>query len=234
MHRRVSKYLSLLQVNHPAGQALDLAQVVAAENQGHAGGSELGHQRLDLALGGRVQAGGGLIKQQDLRLQSPGACQRQPLLLPTRERFGRPLSQLGQPHLLKSCQRLHAGCAPAGAGHPQAQGHIVLRRGTQHVRALKQHGLRGGMRAQTEPAGGRQQAMNQAQQSALATAVRADQRHPLAARNVQRASGECRKRAEVHAGLTQRNQDVRLLLRAGSAVRRVHPAGPKPAERSAG
>ena len=92
-----------------------------------------------------------------------------------------PLGQLDQPHLLKSCQRLHAGCAPAGAGHPQAQGHIVLRRGTQHVRALKQHGLALVGRFAQRASFGALQAVQGAQQRALAAAVGAHQRHALAA-----------------------------------------------------
>ena len=72
---------AVLQVGHPGAQAPCLAQVVRAHHQRDAVGREVQHQRLDLALGARVQAGRRFVEEQDVGLQRPGACQRQALLL---------------------------------------------------------------------------------------------------------------------------------------------------------
>ena len=81
MRRQVSHHPAIFEIHHPAGKALDLAQVVAAKNKGGAAVGKGSHQAFNLALGGRVQAGCGLVQQHHSWLAGPGARQRNALLL---------------------------------------------------------------------------------------------------------------------------------------------------------
>ncbi len=84
--------------------------------------------------------------------------------------------------------------------------HVVAHRGAQHVRALEQQGLAGTRIAHNAPGCGLQQAVEQAQQGALAAAVGADQRDPFARLDLQRHTPECLDRAEPHADVAQVEQ----------------------------
>ena len=79
VHRQVGHQAAVLQVDHAAGQALDLAQVVAAEHHGHgvrrarravaAAKSAIRASTSRLAWG--VEAGGGLVEQPARRAAGP-------------------------------------------------------------------------------------------------------------------------------------------------------------------
>ena len=86
-------------------------------------------QRLDLALGARVQAGGGLVEEQDVGLQRPGARQRQPLLLAAGQRArrrGRP-ARPGRRAAAPAAQRA-ARSRARHAAQPQRQQHVAAHR----------------------------------------------------------------------------------------------------------
>jgi hypothetical protein len=95
-------------------------------------------QRLDLALGTRVQAGGGFVEEQDVGLHRPGARQRQPLLLPARQGARRRAARPAGP---PAAARSHPLRALGGrhAGQPQGQLQVAPHRQVQQEGALEQH-----------------------------------------------------------------------------------------------
>ena len=215
---QVGQHATMLQVQHTAGQAFDLAQVVAAEQQRHAGlCGEGGHQCFDLAFGGRVEAGSGLIKQQHIRLQRPGTRHGQALLLAAGQGARVALRQGRQAHLLQRLQRPGFGHRPACAAQPQGQRHVALAAGTQHVRALEQHGLVRVCRAAVQlAAAGRDQAVQHPQQGAFATAVGAHQSDTFP-----RMDAECGLAQRLHSA--ERHVHGAQIQQGGSGVHACTP-----------
>ena len=109
--------------------------------------------------------------------------------------------------VLQRVQGLGAGLCPAGAAQPEGQCHIGLHTGTQHVRALEQHGLAGCGAGQAHRArAGWHQAVQQAQQRAFAAAVGAHQGHPFTGADVQRDLAQRLHGAKAHIHIAQRKQ----------------------------
>eukprot|EP01136_Pigoraptor_vietnamica_P011839 Opistho-1_new@51144 len=222
---QVGQQPALLQIDHAAGQAFDLAQVVAAENQRHAGLCKFGHQGLDLAIGGRVQAGRRFIEQQHIGPQRPGARQCEALLLPTRQGLGIARRQRQQADAFERAQRLGFGLFPGHALEPQAQRHIGLGTGAQHVGMLEQHGLAHRKIDLQAAAAGPHQAVQGAQQGAFAAAVGADQRHAFAGLDAQATGLERLHLAVVHAHTLQFKQRVHSPPPWGWAASSFTPSG---------
>ena len=177
----------MLQVNHTAGQTFDLAEVVAGKHQRDLGRlrGHVDNHVFHLALGMRVQAGGGLVQQEQLRRQRPGPRQCHPLHLTARQLARIALRQLGQAHPGKRRARQHQRLAPGPSGQPQAKRHIGLHRQPQQMRPLKKHGLAQVLRPHQPPGRRRCQAVQQPQQRAFAAAVGAHQRHAFTCTNDQ-------------------------------------------------
>ena len=142
-----------------------------------------GDQPLDRPGRGRVEARGRLVEEQHLGLERPGAGQRQALLLAAGEHARRPRRRDGRGRPARAPPRPARRARRRGT--PRDAQRIVDvggGRAAQQHRALEHHRLRaartravGRRPAQRIVAGGRaQQAVQQAQQQALAGAVRAD------------------------------------------------------------
>ena len=83
IYRALDNEPAALQVRYPCCQALGLAKVMTAHDNGHTRVSHFLDQGFDFILRAWIQAGGGLVQEQDVWLQGPGAGQSQALLLTT-------------------------------------------------------------------------------------------------------------------------------------------------------
>ena len=182
---------------------------MAGKHQGHVRAlvGKFVDQCLDLTLGVRVQAGGGLVQQQHLRRKRPGPRQGHALLLPARQRAGVAQRQVGQPHALQRGAGARHGIKPGHTAQPQAQHDVAQHRHAHQVRALEQHGLAHLRVAQHLPACGRGQAMQHAQQRALAAAVGPHQCNTLASTHghihIHQRTHTAGGTTKMHAGLRQ-------------------------------
>ena len=79
--RRALDHASLVQVDHLIPQAPRLAEVVGGHHDLGPGAVEGADHGLDLARRGGVETRGGLVEEQHLGMQRPGARQREALLL---------------------------------------------------------------------------------------------------------------------------------------------------------
>ena len=157
-----------LKVNHPACQALGLAQIVGAHHQGHAFARKALQQGLDLVFCVRVEVGGGLVQEQNLRLHCPCARQSQTLLLPARQSAGAALMQVHQAHTRQCLLRQFSALRTRNTRQPQGNAQIVQHRQVQEERFLEHHRLalrRGTDFSLTSVS---QQVMQQAQQRGFA------------------------------------------------------------------
>jgi hypothetical protein len=202
------------------GELLQVAQQVAADDDGRAPAGQPAQQLAQLDPTARVEARRRLVEQQHLRVVHERASQAQPLLLPARERVHRPVGVLGQAGELDQLRR-----PPGRARTPQPVGLAhelqVLPAGQRVVEAEdvgrpahpRAHGV--GLGDRVEPGhphlagvGDEQRGQHQ-QQRRLARPVGSDQRRHLA-----------RRRREVDAA-----------HRLDRAERAPHPAGHHPAAR---
>ena len=139
---RSARIAPAVEIDHPGGQALGLAEVVRAHDERHSVGGESGQHSLDLLLRRRVEIGGRLVEEQHVGPDRPGAGQGQPLLLAAREGARRPLGAVGQAGAL---QRLARPARPApAAGTPASQRamrRLFAHRQAEHERALEHHRL---------------------------------------------------------------------------------------------
>ncbi len=207
-HRAFLDYHAGVHHRHAVADAADHVHLVGDQHDGQAQFAvDLGQQLQHLAGGLRVEGAGGLVAQQDLRpgAQRPGDADA--LLLPAGE-LRRVLvgvllqadagQQLGDPGVDLGAAQL--------AGQAQRHGDIVgdgLRR--QQVEVLEDHpdllaeaaqalGIEGGDVDAVDldaPAGGLLQAVDQAQQGALAGAGMADDAEHLTAFDLQRGRLQC-------------------------------------------
>jgi len=83
-----------------------LPQVVRRHDDLGPGSVEGFDDVLDLARRARVEVGGGLVQEQYLRMQRPGAREREALLLAARQHTRRPVSNIDQPNLAQRIHRL--------------------------------------------------------------------------------------------------------------------------------
>ncbi len=118
-----------------------------------------------LAWGSRLDVGSSSSNTSGCSAQARAQGQT-PLLPPTRRGRFAVQCDRARPAAARRQRRLSGG-APAAATQPQAQGHIVLRTGAQHVRPLKQHGLLVWQGGNAGSGTGRHQPMQHAQQGAL-------------------------------------------------------------------
>src|SRR5215472_16150065 len=179
---RMLEQPALMQKQHLVGEPLGLAEIVGGHDDLGACHVEGRDHRLDRASRGGIEAGGGFVEEQHLRMQGPGARERQPLPLAAGEGAGGTVSKLGEPDLGERLIGLPAPLPPRDAREREPVGHVRPCRAPQHHRMLEYHGLSAArpVRAETvirpDHAAGarRQQSVTKAQQQALAGAIVAE------------------------------------------------------------
>ena len=123
--RQVGADLAGVEIDHPGGQALGLAEVVRAHDERHSVGGESGQHSLDLLLRRRVEIGGRLVEEQHVGPDRPGAGQGQPLLLAARQGARRPLGAVGQAGALQRLARPAGPLRLGHAGQPEGDAQVV-------------------------------------------------------------------------------------------------------------
>ena len=96
---------------------------------------------LDLARRAGIEVGGGLVEEQHLGMQRPGARQREALLLAAREHARRPLREVRQADLLRALPWRRAAPASATPATLKRVDDVGERRAAQHHRPLEHHRL---------------------------------------------------------------------------------------------
>ena len=152
-------------------------------------------QAPELAAGDRVDAGGGLVEEQDLGRVHQAARQRQLLLHAAGEAVRLPVAELGEAHPLE--QQLAAGAPVLDAAQQGEELHVLVdASGRRRARSAAPGSRAGGAgpagasrrppRAPRRvPAEARSKPARRAQRGGLAGAVGADQPDHLAARHLQ-------------------------------------------------
>ncbi len=160
---------------------------------------------LDAVRRGGIEAGCGLVEEQDLGIAGERARQRQPLLLAARQPARRSVSESLEAHPTQKVG--HQRCAPirSGSAGREGVGDIGGGRSTKHDRSLENHRAAFAVIAAATAPGDRsrgrqQQAHRYADQRALAGTVRADENR---GRSRPETSAKCgrgssRRRAERH------------------------------------
>ena len=105
LHRRALDQPPLVDEQHLVAEAPRLAEVVRRHDDLGARGVERLDHGLDLARRARIEARGRLVEKQHLRMQRPGAREREALLLAAREHARRPVREVGEPDLAQRLQR---------------------------------------------------------------------------------------------------------------------------------
>ncbi len=173
-------------------EALGLAEVVRDQHDLGAGGVDRGDHRLDLARRRRVEARRRLVEEQHLGREHPRAGQREALLLAAGEHARRMVGETGQSDAGQRRERALVAPVPRHAGELKREAQVAQHRAAEQHRPLEHHRLparcaRDLRRAPAHAARrGREQAVADAQQHALARAVGAEDH---AARPASRASG---------------------------------------------
>jgi hypothetical protein len=166
-------------------------------------GCERSDQRFQALGAGAVQAGEGLIEQQDLRVLNEAACDQDALALPAGELAESLSGKRVEPDF---AQCIHRGLAlapprPTPPGQPRERPHRRYVEGRDRIVELRALGLWDGGAASPDaegPGERGQLAQQGAQQGRLAAPVRAEQRHPLS--RLQREGDAGDRRLAVVAG----------------------------------
>ena len=121
---------SLHHDDHPFADRLHLLEDVRGNDDGGIL-AQIAHQRTHLKDLRGIEAVGGLVKDQDLRLMHDGLGHSQPLLVALRQRAHRVQRPVHQPRPL---QRPLEHGRPAGARNPAQIGHVLEVAHHRHVR----------------------------------------------------------------------------------------------------
>jgi hypothetical protein len=174
---------------------------VGAEEDGAAFGPELADEVADLPRGGRVEAAGRLVQEDDGRLVEDGARDREPLLHALGEADDRLVAAVPETDLL---ERGSDPPAPPGGGHPvQAGVEVEVLDGRQALIQAGRLGEQADARAELvgvdadlgpldprPPLAGPDQAGQQPDRRRLAGAVRAEEAEHLAAPHLDREAAD--------------------------------------------
>ena len=190
---------------------------------------ELQQDVLELGAGERVDRGEGLVQQEDLRARDQRACDRHPLLHPTRQLPGMPPGHVPETHLfedgLGATDSLRPWQPAEGKHHVpdhaqprEERAAVVLEDESDLPRRARERAL-----AQEHGAlSGRAQPREHAQQRGLATAGGPDDREQLTLRYVERDVAE-RGRSIVRESLDQTRHPKNEAV-SGPAHRPLHRA----------
>ena len=160
------------------GKPTRLAEVMGDHHDPGAACGNVGDDAFDFARGGRVEARGRFVEEQDARRERPGARQRDALLLAAREHACGALRHVRQADARQRGSGAICSLGTRHAGEVECILDVGQGRTAQQHRSLENHGLRRRLRRLAAPGdftgGGPQQAVQQAQRYALAGAVGAE------------------------------------------------------------
>jgi hypothetical protein len=190
---------------------LGLVHVRRRHDDGQAAVVQLVQHLPELAARQRIDAGGRLVEQQQIRLGDERGRQRQLLLHAAGERAGETPAKRAQADHVEQPRRPSIGLVARHAVQVAAQTHVLVDREILvEAEALRHQTERaGGARHRSRRRG--EHAGDQPEEGGLAGAVRADQREHLAARHRQRDVGERRRRAEPSCQRGRRDHGVILM-----------------------
>ena len=102
LHRGALDEAPLMEIDHLVAEAARLAEVVRRHHDFGAGGVEGADDGLDLARRAGIEARGGLVEEQHLGMQRPGAREGKALLLAAGEHARRPIGRWARPTSLSA------------------------------------------------------------------------------------------------------------------------------------
>ena len=139
--RRALDEPSLVQEQDLVAEAARLPEVVRAHHDLRSGVTDRLDDPFHLGACSRVEARGGLVQEQHLRSQCPGAREREPLLLAAREHARGAVREMCEPDALerRACLRLAVGAGDSGEAERVLD--VRDRRSPQHHRPLEHHRL---------------------------------------------------------------------------------------------